>query len=200
MLVWWRNRKRKWLWITGALLLALFVVAGLTGDPNRAKQQAAAAPPGPSAPAPTSTSAPDSIAVPADLVGKNAAEAKTILTDLGFTTLVYESVDGRNVLVPENWTVVAVEGATTAVARTTKLVLRVDKPREITTVPSPTTEVAVPTVAVAPPVTEPEVAAPADAYYKNCDEARAAGAAPIHRGEPGYRTALDRNKDGVACE
>jgi hypothetical protein len=37
-------------------------------------------------------------------------------------------------------------------------------------------------------------------YYKNCDAARAAGAAPINRGEPGYRSALDRNNDGVACE
>ncbi|MCU1647072.1 MAG: hypothetical protein JWN03_7347 [Nocardia sp.] len=37
-------------------------------------------------------------------------------------------------------------------------------------------------------------------YYKNCSEARAAGAAPILRGEPGYRSALDRDNDGVACE
>ncbi|WKG13493.1 excalibur calcium-binding domain-containing protein [Nocardia sp. PE-7] len=41
---------------------------------------------------------------------------------------------------------------------------------------------------------------PASAYYKNCEAARAAGAAPIHIGEPGYRPELDRNKDGVACE
>ncbi|WP_254897878.1 excalibur calcium-binding domain-containing protein [Kitasatospora sp. NA04385] len=38
------------------------------------------------------------------------------------------------------------------------------------------------------------------AYYKNCTEAKAAGAAPLHRGEPGYRSALDRDGDGVACE
>jgi hypothetical protein len=37
-------------------------------------------------------------------------------------------------------------------------------------------------------------------YYANCSEARAAGAAPIRRGEPGYRAALDRDDDGVACE
>lgn len=37
-------------------------------------------------------------------------------------------------------------------------------------------------------------------FYRNCDEARAAGAAPIRRGEPGYRPALDRDNDGVACE
>jgi hypothetical protein len=30
--------------------------------------------------------------------------------------------------------------------------------------------------------------------------ARAAGAAPLRVGEPGYRSGLDRDSDGVACE
>ena len=38
------------------------------------------------------------------------------------------------------------------------------------------------------------------AYYRNCAAARAAGVAPLYRGEPGYRPALDRDGDGVACE
>ncbi|WP_312597785.1 excalibur calcium-binding domain-containing protein [Brevundimonas sp.] len=38
------------------------------------------------------------------------------------------------------------------------------------------------------------------AYYANCSAARAAGAAPITRGEPGYARKLDRDGDGVACE
>ncbi|MFB9392764.1 excalibur calcium-binding domain-containing protein [Streptomyces coeruleoprunus] len=38
------------------------------------------------------------------------------------------------------------------------------------------------------------------AYYANCSAARAAGAAPLHRGEPGYRSGLDRDNDGVACD
>ncbi|WP_312126609.1 excalibur calcium-binding domain-containing protein [Brevundimonas sp.] len=37
-------------------------------------------------------------------------------------------------------------------------------------------------------------------YYANCSEARAAGAAPIRRGEPGYGAYLDRDNDGIACE
>jgi hypothetical protein len=37
-------------------------------------------------------------------------------------------------------------------------------------------------------------------YYKNCDAARAAGAAPVYRGDPGYRSALDRDDDGIGCE
>ena len=38
------------------------------------------------------------------------------------------------------------------------------------------------------------------AYYANCAAARAAGAAPLRRGDPGYRAGLDRDSDGIACE
>jgi hypothetical protein len=38
------------------------------------------------------------------------------------------------------------------------------------------------------------------AYYATCSAARAAGAAPLRRGRPGYRAGLDRDHDGVACE
>jgi hypothetical protein len=38
------------------------------------------------------------------------------------------------------------------------------------------------------------------AYYPNCSAARAAGAAPIRRGDDGYSRKLDRDGDGVACE
>lgn len=41
---------------------------------------------------------------------------------------------------------------------------------------------------------------PAGASYRNCSEARAAGAAPIYRGQPGYAPHLDRDGDGIACE
>ncbi|MEJ1097304.1 MULTISPECIES: excalibur calcium-binding domain-containing protein [unclassified Pseudoxanthomonas] len=36
--------------------------------------------------------------------------------------------------------------------------------------------------------------------FANCAEARAAGAAPVRRGEPGYGSHLDRDNDGVGCE
>lgn len=42
--------------------------------------------------------------------------------------------------------------------------------------------------------------ASAEVYYQNCSAARAAGAAPINEGEPGYAPKLDRDRDGVACE
>lgn len=37
-------------------------------------------------------------------------------------------------------------------------------------------------------------------YYVNCDAARDAGVAPIYEGQPGYRSKLDRDHDGIACE
>ena len=44
------------------------------------------------------------------------------------------------------------------------------------------------------------IAPEADAGYGSCDEARAAGAAPLYAGQPGYSRKLDRDGDGVACE
>ncbi|GAB4586284.1 excalibur calcium-binding domain-containing protein [Nocardia sp. IFM 10818] len=57
-------------------------------------------------------------------------------------------------------------------------------------------------MAVALGATEIAQAAPSESgpYYANCSEAKAAGAAPIYRGEPGYRAKLDRDNDGIACE
>jgi hypothetical protein len=37
-------------------------------------------------------------------------------------------------------------------------------------------------------------------YYKNCAAVRAAGKAPIYRGQPGFGRHLDRDGDGKACE
>jgi len=39
-----------------------------------------------------------------------------------------------------------------------------------------------------------------EVYFASCKEAKAAGRFNIRRGEPGYRAALDRDGDGVACE
>jgi hypothetical protein len=70
---------------------------------------------------------------------------------------------------------------------------------ELTEAPPPLpafSETNTPLPAIVPLV--PQV--PASAHYGSCAEARAAGAAPLYAGEPGYRSALDRDGDGVACE
>ena len=58
----------------------------------------------------------------------------------------------------------------------------------------------------APATTSASVEAPvtqsieSSRYFRNCAAARAAGAATIHAGQPGYRDSLDRDGDGIACE
>lgn len=64
--------------------------------------------------------------------------------------------------------------------------------------PAPEPEAEAEAVAPAPEPVAP--AAPSNAYYASCADARAAGAAPLYAGEPGYRAGLDRDGDGVACE
>ena len=64
--------------------------------------------------------------------------------------------------------------------------------------PAPQTIAEQPAPAPAP---APATAPPApSAYYKNCTAARAAGAAPVYAGDPGYGRHLDRDGDGVGCE
>jgi hypothetical protein len=41
---------------------------------------------------------------------------------------------------------------------------------------------------------------PGGVFYLYCADALAAGASPLRVGKPGYRPALDRDGDGVACE
>ncbi|TFD34254.1 DUF1524 domain-containing protein [Cryobacterium cryoconiti] len=61
---------------------------------------------------------------------------------------------------------------------------------------------------VVAPVPDPEPApaapapapAPVDVYYENCDAVRAAGAAPIQAGSPGFQPKFDRDKDGIGCD
>jgi hypothetical protein len=54
----------------------------------------------------------------------------------------------------------------------------------------------------APSTTSPSPAPTtgASVYYPNCKTACDDGAAPIYRGQPGYRPGLDRDNDGIACE
>ena len=46
----------------------------------------------------------------------------------------------------------------------------------------------------------PELKAPSQVDYHNCDAVRAASADPIRVGQPGYGRHLDRDGDGVGCE
>lgn len=95
--------------------------------------------------------------------------------------------------VPSETTAKASAPATTAPATTVTATV-------VTTVVTTVTVTAAP-VPLAGGGGSPQDSTPESAtYYPNCAAARAAGAAPMHRGEPGYRPGLDGDHDGVACE
>lgn len=77
-------------------------------------------------------------------------------------------------------------------------------PTTVTTAPTTSTTTTTTLPPPAPTQAPAIVAAPAPAapapYYENCTAVRAAGAAPIYRGQPGYAPHLDSNDDGVGCE
>lgn len=79
------------------------------------------------------------------------------------------------------------------------------KPRPVAQSTTRRTTVAPPTSTTTRPTVEPSVTrttatSTTSVYYPNCDAVRAAGKAPLYRNDPGYRPALDRDDDGVACE
>lgn len=45
-----------------------------------------------------------------------------------------------------------------------------------------------------------EAGVEASVYYAGCDEVRLLGKAPLYRGQPGYRSGMDGDNDGIACE
>lgn len=83
---------------------------------------------------------------------------------------------------------------TTSVSTTTTVT-----PTTTATTVAPATTAPVPTTTWAPPPAEPPAGAPAGGFA-NCAAARAAGAAPVHIGGPGYAPRLDGDGDGVGCE
>lgn len=107
----------------------------------------------------------------------------------------------------------------TATATVTKTVTKTRTVTQTTTVtaapktvrltaPPTTVTVQAPATTVTETVVETKTAAAAarglvdtgSVYFENCDAARAAGAAPVRSGDPGYRSGLDRDGDGVGCE
>ena len=66
--------------------------------------------------------------------------------------------------------------------------------------PAPVAPAPAPVAPAPAPVAPAPAPAPAAVYYANCTAARAAGAAPLYAGQAGYRPALDRDSDGIACE
>lgn len=76
----------------------------------------------------------------------------------------------------------------------TPAIERVPAEAETSRVAESPIQIAKPVYAIAGDEAEPSV------YFRNCSAARAAGAAPVRYGDPGYASHLDRDSDGVGCE
>ncbi len=214
--------RRKWPWIVGGTVLLLFIIGVANGGDKNSTSTATPAAPQTQAPV-----VPAQVTLPADLVGKNAQFTDDELRRLGIVNISYASQDAKDqvVLPLANWTVTKVEPAPGAMVSTTDtvVVIATKKAGSIVQQPAPPPGPTTTTGRQTAPTTPAErVETPSErttvrpqpvvpqrnndssggdtVYYKNCAAARAAGAAPIKSGEPGYRPELDRDKDGTACD
>ncbi|MCA1188100.1 MULTISPECIES: excalibur calcium-binding domain-containing protein [unclassified Saccharopolyspora] len=206
-----RPHQRKWPWITGGVFLLLFVVglaASCASPPQaeRAPVSPVATTPVPVEPAEAEVAEPE-VALPV-VEGRGARAVLDELRALGLTAVTAVSDDASSAMpVPETWVVSGIEPAAgTAVRLSAPVVVRLVAPAPPSPARLPRTVDSAPEAPVDPaPEPEPYVAKTYDApepsvYYQNCDAARAAGAAPVYRGDPGYRPKLDRDGDGIGCE
>lgn len=122
-----------------------------------------------------------------------AAPASTATTTM--TTTV--TAPASTVTAPPT-TVTASPETTPTVTETVEVTVTAQAPApapEVAPAPAPQPEAPIPAPAPQP---APNYVAPV--YYQNCAAARAAGAAPVYAGEPGYGPHLDRDGDGKGCE
>jgi hypothetical protein len=142
------------------------------------------------------------VAAPASTVTVVASAAPatssiTVPTTVRATTTV---TSRTTVAVPTSVTVPTTATLTETATQTSTVIetVTVTQTREAAALAAqaPDTEAAesVPQGLVQPP------AAQAQGPFANCTQARAAGAAPVYRGDPGYADKLDRDGDGVGCE
>lgn len=163
-----------------------------------------------------------------NVVGQDLPAAVKTLNEAGYKSISMYDESGKILYSSEDYVVTAQDPAKgkTATSKTIKLTAKAKvkptpSPTPTTTsptptpTPEPTSEAPAPAPepaqpghqeqAPAPAVVHQEQRAPAPApepevFYKNCAAARAAGAAPIYRGQPGYRSKLDADGDGIACD
>ncbi|MFC7975038.1 excalibur calcium-binding domain-containing protein [Streptomyces cinereoruber] len=213
--LWKKSRKIVATVLSGLWFLLPFLTADPPKDDAKAERPAATASPSPT-PTPTPTpSETEEVPVMPSLVGGAYASAEPIVTaNLGRAYAAYKDVE----LPAEygTWLVcfqrpdagAPVTSAVPVVYLTEPGVPCPKSPNTVLHKPTPK-----PTPPPAPkprPTTQPPTVAPEpeptqeaveeDVYYRNCTAVRAANAAPIRRGDPGYARHLDRDGDGVGCE
>ena len=169
------KKRRKWPWVVGAGFVGLLALGAAVGEEQ---------------PAPDSTSV---VSTTTSSAAQTTTTARpTTTTTLRTTTPAPTTTSEAPAPVP---LVPQVETTTSATTDYTP-------PAAPAYTPPPATQYTPPPTAeyTPPPTTEYTPPPQPSASYKNCGEVKAAGAAPIRRGEPGYAAHLDRDGDGIACE
>ena len=198
------SRRPSRLLSAGSWLVALVIVLvpAVSGCDDSAAHEAA--------PASAAATTPAAVEVP-DVVGMKGDDAADALKKAGLSkSPSYTDADGEeSVWAPGNWSVTAQDPAAgEQVPADQEITLTVNhdsadaaasaSAAAEATEQAAQEEPAQPEAPAQEPQSEPEEQA--DAYYANCTEAKAAGAAPMYRGSPGYRADLDRDHDGIACD
>ena len=198
------SRRPSRLLSAGSWLVALVIVLvpAVSGCDDSAAHEAA--------PASAAATTPAAVEVP-DVVGMKGDAAADALKKAGLSkSPSYTDADGEeSVWAPGNWSVTAQDPAAgEQVPADQEITLTVNhdsadaaasaSAAAEATEQAAQEEPAQPEAPAQEPQSEPEEQA--DAYYANCTEAKAAGAAPMYRGSPGYRADLDRDDDGIACD
>ena len=198
------SRRPSRLLSAGSWLVALVIVLvpAVSGCDDSAAHEAA--------PASATATTPAAVEVP-DVVGMKGDAAADALKKAGLSkSPSYTDADGEeSVWAPGNWSVTAQDPAAgEQVPADQEITLTVNhdsadaaasaSAAAEATEQAAQEEPAQPEAPAQEPQSEPEEQA--DAYYANCTEAKAAGAAPMYRGSPGYRADLDRDDDGIACD
>ena len=136
--------------------------------------------------------------------GIRVADATTTTERVGPTSTAAPTTSAPTTTTASTTTVATTTTAkpTTTVAPTTTAPPPPPPPPPTTAPPPPPPPPPPPTVAYVPPPAPvaPPLPEGGSVSYKNCDAARAAGAAPVMVGEPGYGKHLDRDGDGIGCE
>jgi competence protein ComEC len=118
--------------------------------------------------------------------GHPTAEVLKKLNDKGIK--IYRNDEQGNIIFTSNGKDITVK-LDKAVVATPKSTAKPTAKLTPKVTPKPTTK----------PTSKPAVEQ-SNVYYQNCTAVRAAGAAPLYEGDPGYASKLDRDHDGIACE
>ncbi len=186
---------RRWPWVTGGVAVLVVIIA-LTHNPATSTPPTATiGDPGTTAPAPTqSSTTPTNTAIPAPSTGRPApaivAPALPRTTPPHTVARVAPTPRAVGPALTTTPRPIPVAASTTAA-----------QPPKPVTASGPGANVAeAPPPALPTPLVQTPLPSTQPTYYTNCAAVRAAGAAPLHRGDPGYRPGLDRDGDGIACE